>query len=275
LAGARVAFVKSGGADGEIAERVAGFAEALAGGGRSVKTDDAGKYSLKDLPEGEHRLRITHRERAMPTAIGITLRQGENVRDIELDMTSLRGVVRDPEGNAVSGARVVARRARSGAEGQVEGVVESVLPAMGLADPGSIKTELDGSFVLRGVEPGVELEVVATGKGFAPAETKITATGGTTSAIGDLRLGAAGTVKVTSQASEALAMVTAQFTGEGAAAPASPMAPVTQMARRGKATLTGLRPGTWKVTLQTMQGGEGAKERTVQVVAGQTTTVEF
>ena len=69
------------------------------------------------------------------------------------------------------------------------------------------------------------------------------------------------------------------------------------MLRRGKGTIEGLRPGTWEITLETMeslggqfggrfggrQGQQGqnpspvepTRKRTVEVVAGQTVDVEL
>lgn len=109
LVGATVVFqqgVGDAGAAGGMGK--AQMAEMLGGmrGGRgaSVRTDDDGRYELKDLSAGEHRLRITHRERVMPAVVRIALRSGENSFDVELDTTVLRGTVTGPDGRPVAGA---------------------------------------------------------------------------------------------------------------------------------------------------------------------------
>lgn len=46
--------------------------------------------------------------------------------------------------------------------------------------------------------------------------------------------------------------------------------------RKGRGTLEGLRPGTWEIECETMEGGEeSSRKQTVEVKAGQTVTVEF
>ena len=133
-------------------------------------------------------------------------------------------------------------------------------------------------FELRGVDPDVESVIQATAKGFAPASTKVTVVRGTSVDAKVLRLGAAGKIKVTVQTDNPFAVVVATFVGDG-----DPVAPVTQLLRKGKGTLDGLRPGTWRLTVQGMgnrgNGGgndedEGEK-RTVEVVAGQTVEVQM
>ncbi len=282
LVGARVAFTEGvGDVEGErdMAERMMGdMLGGLAGGGgggRNGKTDERGAYALKELPDGAHRLRITHKGRAMPTLFPVVLQNGDNTFDVELDMTTVRGTVRDPQGNPVDGARIRVRRPR--AEGspanEIADTVEGMMPGMGLGNTGStIKTDATGAFELRGVDPDVELSVEATAKGFSPASAKVTAVRGTTSSVVNLQVGAAGKIKVTTTSEAPFAAVTARYIGEG-----GPVPPVMQMLRKGKGTLDGLRPGLWEIEVQGMRprDGESAPKRTVEVVAGQTAEIEL
>lgn len=279
LAGARVAFREGGGAsEADMGMEVMGqMFEGLGGGkGRNGKADDSGVYTLTELPEGEHRLEITHKTRAMPTRVAVTLRNGDNTFDVELDMTTVRGVVKDPQGNVVDGARVkvkVVRPAEPGAE-IPEGIgeaMEGMMPGMNLGGGTTIKTDGNGVFELRGVDPDVELLVQATAKGFAPVSTKVTAPRGTTVDAKVLQLGAAGKIRVSMQSNAPFAAVRATFVGDES------VPPVMQVLRKGKVTLDGLRPGTWEVESMTddRRNADTKQKRTVEVVAGQTVDVDM
>jgi protocatechuate 3,4-dioxygenase beta subunit len=304
LAGARVAF-REGPATGEgdaMQDAFGGMAEAFGGGGgggrggRNQRTDDLGNYEMRELPEGEHRLRVTHGSRAMPTMVTIFLRNGENVVDVDLDMTTLRGVVKDSAGKPIDGARIRVRRARTGDDpaAAIGDAVESAMPGMNMGGGGgsAIRSDASGAFEVRGIDPDVELEVQATAKDFAGAAVKVTAARGASTAAPDVVLVGAGKVRVSVPGNNGFGAVRARWLG---ADPAP--APALGVLRRGKGTIEGLRPGTWEITLETMeslggqfggrfggrQGQQGqnpppaepTRKRTVEVVAGQTVDVEL
>ena len=281
LEGARVSFREGpvGGARDEAQQAVVDMMGAVGGGAasRSVKTDEQGVYALAELPEGEHRLQVTHRGRAMPASMVVTLRTGDNVLDVDLDLTTVRGVVRDPEGNPVDGARVRVRPAPAAAgEGEVSGTVESaiegMMPGLNLGGGSTLRTDANGVYEARGVDPDVELIVQATAKGFAAASVRTTAPRGSTTTAPDVALAAAGRIKVTLAGEQTFAAASARWVGEGEAAP-----PVVQMLRRGTGTLDGLRPGLWEVRIDgpRSRGEADARTRRVEVVAGQTVDVNF
>ncbi|MBL8752720.1 MAG: carboxypeptidase regulatory-like domain-containing protein, partial [Planctomycetes bacterium] len=288
LADARIAFRKGsgGGTDDprEAAEAMFGEMMNQGGGGgagrRSGKTSEQGAYVLSELPEGEHRLVITHKGRAMPTTLPVVLRLGDNVVDVELDMTSLRGVVQDPDGKPVDGARIRVKRApAAGATGaeDVGEIAEGIMPGMNLGGGSTIRTDANGAFELRGVDPGVELLVQASAKGHAPAAARVTPERGAQQSIGTLKLAPAGKIRVTVSGDMTFGGVRAVYKGTGDAVP-----PVVQMLRRGKATLDGLCAGTWELEAGGMGGnrgngggGEEPKRRTVEVIAGQTIDVDM
>lgn len=311
LAGARVAF-RDGPAAGEgdaMQDAFGGMAEAFGGGGRggrgggggrNQRTDDMGVYQMAELPEGEHRLRVTHGSRAMPTTVTVFLRNGENVVDVDLDMTTVRGVVKDSTGKPIEGARIRVRRPRAGDDpaAAIGDAVEGMMPGMNMGGGagGTIRTDAQGAFEVRGVDPDVELELQASAKDFAAAAVKVTAARGATTAAPEVVLAGAGKVRVSATGGGAFGAVRARWLG---ADPAP--APALGVLRRGKGTIEGLRPGTWEITLESMeslgsqfggqfggrfggrQGQQGqntppaepTRKRTVEVVAGQTVDVEL
>jgi protocatechuate 3,4-dioxygenase beta subunit len=263
------------------------------GAGRTPRTDAQGAYELRDLPEGEHHLRIAHGSRAAPTTVRIVLRAGDNVVDVDLDTTMLRGVVKDTAGQPVVGARIRVRRPRDGGDpaSEIGGIVENLAGArLGGAGGGTIQTDAAGAFEVRGVEPDVELEVSASAKGFAPVAQKVTAARGAVTTAPELVLGAAGTVRVSVAGNQPFGTVRARWIGPG-----DGVAPVVAVLRRGKGTLEGLRPGTWEISVESLEalggrlggrfGGravEGGQPqqpaqppRTVEVIAGQTFDVDL
>ena len=124
----------------------------------------------------------------------------------------------------------------------------------GMGGGAQIKTDAEGRFEMKGVQPGMALVVRASKGGFAGGESAPVelAAGGS---MADLRvqLTKGGTVNVSSSSSQAFAFVVATYDGTDAKG----VQPKVALLSGGKATLDGLRPGTWRITSRQGMGGMG------------------
>jgi len=289
LVGARIAFVEGaedrnadGGLEQRMTEMMGDMGGRGGGRGRSANTGADGSYQLNELPEGLHRLRITTKARVMPAVVQVSLRTGENVFDVELDATVLRGIVKDSTGAPVAGASVsiVPVKAKTEAtDERAQAIEEAMAGGFDLAQMGGggrsqVKTGVDGSYELRGVQAGKPVQVKASAKGFAGAMSAVIelSAGGTKDGV-DITLGASGKVKVEVADAQPFAQVRAVKVQADGTAEAG-VAPVSQMMRNGKCTLDGLRPGRWKVELRGMQATQ-RDPLFVEVTAGETATLNF
>ena len=250
------------------------------GGSRSSrsKTAEDGSYSLSNLPVGEHTLRVTHKNRAMPTKVMVTVNDGENrFLDIDLITTTLRGIVQDSDGNPVSGAKVSVSIKKpnsdaAAASRQISVAINGVMSSLGQG-AGKLKTNAIGEFELRGVAADVELEVNATAPKLSPSTVTTTVGLGQTKGPITLTLTPAGRIEVKLAKSQMFAAIQAKLVGESAGT----TDPIIKMIQGKKGFLDGLRPGTWEVTLMGMgmNNENTAPKKIVNVVAGETTTVEL
>ncbi|MEM7199179.1 MAG: carboxypeptidase-like regulatory domain-containing protein [Planctomycetota bacterium] len=253
----------------QLSERVAG----MVGGGTQGKTDRDGAYTLSDVPVGTHRLRVSHRDRAMPALVEVTVREGENRLDVDLTTATISGRVLDPSGAAIARAEVSIARATPGAESsELMRVMNAAGSRFGFGVLGTkVRTDSDGIFELVGVLPDQELTVRATAKGHAPSVSPIVQVpqGGSRDGV-DLILQPAGSVRVRAPSAPALG-------GGVKATPASTVdggEPSFAFLRNGTALLEGLQAGQWTVTLSGFDDG-AERSQTVEVVAGKTTEVEL
>jgi hypothetical protein len=277
---ARVALVPGLGKDetaeeAQMAELASRFEGLLGSGSSTARADGDGHYRLADLPTGEHRLRITHRERAMPALVRVHVREGDGVFDIDLDMTAISGRVLGPDGKGLEGAKVsvapAAEEARA-AEHAIQGLFGAASGMLGSgASPSEAKTDADGVFELRGVRPDTTLVLRAHARGFAPVmSAELRVREGQTQEAGNLELTAAGQIRVRLQGdSPPFVPVQAKFQGG-----AEDIDPVLGFLRGGRVKLSGLQPGLWKVELSGL-GEDADFTQTVEVRAGETAQVLF
>ncbi|MEZ5966126.1 MAG: carboxypeptidase-like regulatory domain-containing protein [Planctomycetota bacterium] len=262
LAHARVTFQRGAGDGGDLRFLFVG-----ADGGKSAETDGEGRYTFEGLVAGEHRLRITHDDRAMSTTVPVTLAIGANVADVELDVTSVRGVVRTGDGKPVAGARVRVQ-APGGGGGIQFGFVDVGGRAVGGGGGGkSVETDAEGAYLVRGVASGkpVVLEVRADDFVTARSAPFEVQSGATKSGV-DMTLMPAGHIRVHATAGN----------GNGVLARAVEQGDQRRQAQagfdKGEAMLKNLAPGRWSLTIHL--GPEQVVSREVEVVAGRTTRVD-
>lgn len=277
LARARIRFVPGTGrsetaAHAMVAEVTGGLAEMISGRGSSVRTDGVGRYHLKELSAGEHRLRITHADRVMSSIVSVMIVGGEQAHDVDLTTAVLTGRVIAPDGIALKRASVSVSPATAR---EVRAISAGLHGAFGVMHGGddSVTTDSDGRYELRGVRPNVDLVIRAKANDCAPVTSDpVQVREGQTVSVADLTLVVGGRVDVTVTGAEApFSMVTASWQGEES----DGVDPVFGMLRGGEASLKGLRPGRWKVELQEMQGGADKPNEVVDVVAGEATEVRF
>lgn len=283
LEDATVSFQKgaTGGSGGALDEEAIGAMMGLLGGGAGgaggsrTKSDEEGLYLLTDLPAGEHSVRVSHKGRAMPSTMTVTLQDGENRFDIDLSMTTLRGVVLDSNGKPVAGAEVsVAQKRDAGGDQarQLGGMMAGMMGGRGLGGAKQ-KSNAQGEFELRGVAADVQLEVRVTASALSPVTELVTVALGQTKGPIELVMSPAGRIEVTLEKAQMFAALQAKFVG----ADAEGVAPVMQVVRGTTGALEGLKPGAWEVTFLSMSNRDpsSAPKQTVNVVAGETATVAF
>lgn len=264
VSGARVQFVKGAAdeaqqASGDPVADIMRSAGAQFGGGRGERTDGEGRYTLKELPAGTHRIRVSMDGRSMPLTAQVVLRLGQNTFDVTLDSASIAGTVVDPDGKPVAEASVRVTTADDTSLNMQE--LMQAMPFGGRGGRGmggmggpQIQTDAEGRFELKGVQPGTSLVVRASKSGFAGGESApIEAVAGGSKGDVRVQLTKGGTVNVSLSSSQGFSFVVATYDSSDAKG----VQPKVAMAASGKATLDGLRPGTWRITMRQGMGGMG------------------
>jgi hypothetical protein len=228
----------------------------------------------------------------MPYEAEFKVREGDNELELDLPVAIVEGRVEDQDKRPLAGVRVRAERARVQGEPR-----RMVFKAMVMNDGGDEDSSVtvssgeegaeafsdsEGKYRLRGVVPDVDIVVKASGKGVQPTESKSfkVAPDQVKSGV-DFVLEPGGTVEVTIAHADGRpgASCLVRGTIEGAVSgDAEPKMEVTGPG--GVAKLTGLKPGKWRLHVQTLgmgpdQGDEAPPDQVVEVTASQTTPARF
>lgn len=130
-----------------------------------ARTESDGRYEIDGVPVGRRRVVVTHRSLAMPTHADVLIVEGDNVCDIAIRATTLRGIVLDERGHPIEGALVSAMPETADADTTAAGMDEAVVILGGLFGGGesksAVRSDATGRFELRGVREGVRLRVRA------------------------------------------------------------------------------------------------------------------
>ncbi len=260
------------------------------GGAREAHTDGRGEYLFDGVEEGEYRLEIEHISRAMTYEAEARVREGGNRQDLDLPLAIVEGTVTGEDGKPVAGARMRAERPPS--TGGPRRVAFSVMvvadggeePEVSVGSAGRagppVFTDASGHYSLRGVLPDVELVVEADTKDAQPARSATfrVAADGIKKGI-DLRLERGGTIEVSVQRPGGVpagGYLARAVLGEGDREPK-----VQVVGPSGTTKLTGLKPGRWRVSLDSLSGplpggaNQDTPEREVEVKAGETAKASF
>lgn len=258
--------------DNELAQLGGRFGELLESGGLRDVTDEDGRYEISSVPAGEYRIVVRHENRAMPSSLKTHVEEGDNTFDARLTLTVIEGRVLDDTGDPIANAEVEVQRSDSSDEFMAASeVMAGPLAEFFGNDRDKTLTAADGSYRLEGVEPGVELRVVARKKGFSPQRSDpVTVAEGEVAIRVDVELQSAGSLRVLVQGpTRPFMAVSATYAGElGEDETAATKIGIVQ---QGEAVLEGLRPGPWDVSLQ--RGPEGESSRQVLIVKDEETAV--
>lgn len=283
LVGARVRVAKAGSGIESMMERMAGgsgLGALLGGRGGSTKgkTKSDGSYEVEDVKVGPVKLSVSHEKLVLPSVVELRAIEGETRHDIALRTTRVRGLVVDSKGDPVAGARVTVQKAKmtdteramSGARvmlANIDGNLGGAAATATTPDDGGVRTASDGSFELVGVPSGVEIVVRASAAAFAEASSAaMTLRSGETKSSVRVEMKRGGAIEVLVPADKVGFGIVSVRRGEGVDGLK------TGRIKDGRALISGLGSGIWKVSLPSLSG---ADEREVEVKPGETAKVDF
>jgi len=291
LVGATLTFEEvAGGGASEVARMMPSFG----GGGPSGRTDSEGAFSVEGLKVGDYEVRIDHPSRVMTSTFELSVREGENRESWDLPLAILEGRVVDSEGEPAVGVRVKPKRYEE--PGAPRGLVVASLVvadggggAMSFTSGGAaaqrVETDEDGRYLLRGVEPDVDLVVEVTSERFQKAESApVTCGPDQTRRDVDVEVFEAGSVEAVVRNADGtpagFCLVELDYLDE-----AEPMPDPERgfVGDTGQTRLDSLRPGRWRASARSVgmlpETGPGGEEpprtETVEfeVVAGEVTGI--
>ena len=238
-------------------------------------TDEHGAFRVEQLPVGAYRMRVRHKDRAMPATVRFDVSEGENELTVQLEVTSVSGTIRDHEGKVLGGVSVrPIRKDRAGRSRLRLG------EAFGMSTPGesSATSDAEGRYSLRGIETGTEMVIRATAPGWCRVDTEpFTLAPGEARERLNIRMERAGRLEVTVIGGRPFQRVSleklesdpdssAELDPAESASPGSNQR--LELTRKGVASFEDLEPGQWRVS-----AGEAVQE--VEVSAGEVRALEL
>src|SRR5439155_14266413 len=133
------------------------------------ETNAKGEYTIEKVRTGDYRVVVTHPSRAMSWEGEARVGNGTNRSNFELPLAIVEGRVTGEDKKPIAGVRVHAERDASGDEPKRSMSFSIVMDAGdgpsaffgGSGGGGSVVTDAEGRYRLRGVTPDVELTVIA------------------------------------------------------------------------------------------------------------------
>ena len=238
------------------------------------RTDRKGNYKLEDIPTGDYRVSVSHRDRALPYSVPVEIRSGDNKFNIELPITAIQGRVTNADGDPVERAlvKVIPVAASSTADGEEERGRQALEQLFG-GGRGGRRTDADGRYELVGIPADKTVVIQATADGFTASRSEeITLTHGEVKRKVDIELSGGGTI-IVRMVDEVTPFTFLSATYEGDKEPGPE--PKAAMVRNGKATFRGLEPGPWRVTRSDMEGDSTGEGQLVNVQSGVETSIDL
>lgn len=246
----------------------------LTSGSSTGISDFEGRFMLTDVVPGDYIILTRHPDLAMVIKTEVTVEIGENDVTILLPSTSLEGRVLDDDGAPVVGASVSVEAYDPDEDATDDGRALT-REFLSWDDSTSAKTDLNGAYRLVGVDSEVDLFVMVRADGYADSKSEpVKAAKDEVCTVPPIALERAGTIEVTS--TESTGFVRAKPTGGRALNVLS--GSKVAIIKGGRARIKGLVPGTWEVTIQSLDdtvGGVLPGPKTVEVGSGETVEVEL
>ncbi len=250
------------------------------------RSDGEGRYRFDQVKEGRYVLTVSHSTRAMPVDFEVSVEEGENVFDLNLAVAVIEGQVLDSEGQPIPGVRVQAERAQAEGGGPRTRTImmistgsDTVVQMGGGPATETTYTDGEGRYTLRGVQPDVELVVKGEGEDVQPGQSdRVRVAPDEVKRNVDFVLEAGGSILVEAikadGAPASFQMVRANYEGED-----DSVEPKFGFVQTGSTTLTGLRPGPWRVNVSAAgPGGDeanGPPDQVIDVIAGEEAPATF
>ena len=260
------------------------FFAGFGGGGLDKRSKGDGSYRMKEKAAGEYELFVSHATRAMQERFRVTLTPGEVKFDVDLSLTGLAGIVLDEFGQPVPGAKVSV--SKPGALDMSHDLV--ILGGTGGGGSfssegglGGSSTNLDGSFQLKGLIAGEELELSVKKNPYQPVKQSISPL-----SSGELRSGLrvvmerGGGVKVHMLSSDGSPVEFGSLLLTKVEASSAPIVREGGV-HNGSTSFEGLAPGEWTVeatAYDSLGGGEpgtNSQEKVIIVKAGEMSEAVF
>ena len=279
LAGARVAVAWM--SDDEPSDEMYELMDSAGGQyGSNSETDAKGEFLLRDVKPGYYRLRVRHPDFAMShQEVVHVLANGANVK-VFMPLTGVSGLVTDPNGKPLVGAKVYAEFApKDGEEEDNDWERRFGRQLFGGQAP-HVVTDEAGEYLLRGAAPNRRLRVRVEAQGYVDKRSDVFQIATDQLRTGtNLRLEAAGDLLVRAFSQEPIGgmlFVTAEYQGDDQAQPDGEIT----FLEGGQTTLENLQPGPWDVTITKRgMGRRGDREvlrtQRVEVVAKETASAEI